>query len=31
MGEKLMLPEKYEQFREQLEHSLIPISVRELD
>lgn len=31
MGEKLMLPEKYEQFREQLEQSLIPIRVRELD
>ncbi|MFS0690641.1 ring-cleaving dioxygenase [Sporosarcina sp. 179-K 8C2 HS] len=31
MGEKLMLPVKYEQYREQLERRLIPIQVRELD
>ncbi|TCJ01725.1 ring-cleaving dioxygenase [Cytobacillus praedii] len=31
MGEKLMLPEQYEQYREQLERTLIPIEVRELD
>src|SRR5690625_99698 len=31
MGEKLMLPEQYEQYREQLEQKLIPIEVRELD
>jgi len=31
MGEKLMLPEQYEQYRERLEDSLIPIKVRELD
>ncbi|MBS4196671.1 ring-cleaving dioxygenase [Lederbergia citri] len=31
MGERLMLPEQYEQYREQLEHRLIPIKVRELD
>jgi glyoxalase family protein len=31
MGEKLKLPEQYEQYREQLEHSLIPIKVRNLD
>lgn len=31
MGEKLMLPQQYEQYREQLERSLIPIKVRELD
>lgn len=31
MGEQLMLPEQYEQYREQLESSLIPIHVRELD
>jgi len=31
MGERLMLPEQYEQYREQLEHRLIPIQVRELD
>jgi len=31
MGEKLMLPEQYEQYREQLEQRLIPIKVRELD
>ncbi|MBS4219983.1 ring-cleaving dioxygenase [Bacillus sp. FJAT-49711] len=31
MGEKLMLPVQYEQYREQLEHSLMPIHVRELD
>lgn len=31
MGEKLMLPPQYEHYREQLERSLIPIEVRELD
>lgn len=31
MGEKLMLPSQYEKYREQLERSLIPITVRELD
>lgn len=31
MGENLMLPEQYEQYREQLERTLIPIEVRELD
>lgn len=31
MGEKLMLPPQYEQYREQLKRSLIPIQVRELD
>lgn len=31
MGEKLMLPEQYEQNRASLEKSLIPIEVRELD
>ncbi|WP_102273873.1 ring-cleaving dioxygenase [Cytobacillus massiliigabonensis] len=31
MGDKLMLPEQYEQYREQLERTLIPIEVRELD
>ncbi|THE13150.1 ring-cleaving dioxygenase [Bacillus timonensis] len=31
MGEQLMLPVQYEQYREQLEHSLIPIQVKELD
>jgi glyoxalase family protein len=31
MGEQLMLPIQYEQYREQLERSLIPIQVRELD
>ncbi|WP_077620276.1 ring-cleaving dioxygenase [Bacillus sinesaloumensis] len=31
MGEQLMLPAQYEQHREQLEHSLIPIKVRSLD
>lgn len=31
MGEKLMLPEQYEQYRAQLERSLIPIKVRQLD
>jgi glyoxalase family protein len=31
MGEKLMLPSQYEQYREQLNRRLIPISVRELD
>jgi glyoxalase family protein len=31
MGEQLMLPAQYEQYREQLEHSLIPIKVRKLD
>jgi glyoxalase family protein len=30
MGEKLMLPSQYEQYREQLNRRLIPISVREL-
>ncbi len=31
MGEKLMLPAQYEQYREQLERSLIPLTVRKLD
>lgn len=31
MGRKLMLPEQYEPYREQLERSLIPINVQELD
>ncbi|MGG0655476.1 ring-cleaving dioxygenase [Rummeliibacillus pycnus] len=31
MGEKLMLPVQYEPFRKQLEQSLIPIEVKELD
>lgn len=31
MGAELKLPEQYEQYREQLERSLIPIEVRELD
>ncbi|WP_010284903.1 ring-cleaving dioxygenase [Bacillus timonensis] len=31
MGEQLMLPVQYEQYREQLERSLIPIKVRKLD
>ncbi|MFJ8261205.1 ring-cleaving dioxygenase [Rummeliibacillus sp. NPDC094406] len=31
MGEKLMLPAQYEPFRKQLEQSLIPIKVKELD
>lgn len=31
MGEQLMLPVQYEQYREQLERSLIPIKVRSLD
>ena len=31
MGEHLMLPEQYEQHREKLEQSLIPIQVRNLD
>lgn len=31
MGEQLMLPAQYEQFREQLERRLIPITVREPD
>ncbi|MEH7342940.1 ring-cleaving dioxygenase [Bacillus sp. JJ1532] len=31
MGEQLMLPAQYEQYREQLERSLIPIKVRELN
>lgn len=31
MGEKLMLPNQYEQYREQLERRLIPIDVRNLD
>lgn len=31
LGEKLMLPSQYEQYREQLERRLIPIDVRNLD
>lgn len=31
MGEKLMLPKQYEQYRGQLERTLIPIEVRELE
>lgn len=31
MGEKLMLPVQYEQYREQLERRLIPIRIKELD
>ncbi|MGM7721381.1 ring-cleaving dioxygenase [Metabacillus sp. Hm71] len=31
MGEKLMLPEQYEQFRGQIEQSLLPFEVRELN
>ncbi|MED4206782.1 ring-cleaving dioxygenase [Neobacillus mesonae] len=31
MGEKLMLPERYEQYRGQIERGLIPIKVRTLD
>lgn len=31
MGEKLMLPPQYEQYREQLNERLIPIEVKELD
>ncbi|WP_121612683.1 ring-cleaving dioxygenase [Mesobacillus foraminis] len=31
MGEKLMLPDQYEPHREQLERSLLPFEVRELD
>ncbi|MDC3418024.1 ring-cleaving dioxygenase [Aquibacillus salsiterrae] len=31
MGEQLMLPVQYEQYREQLENRLIPIKVKELD
>ncbi len=31
MGEGFMLPPQYEIYREQLERSLIPIQVRELD
>ncbi|WP_096269541.1 ring-cleaving dioxygenase [Paucisalibacillus globulus] len=31
MGKNLMLPEQYEQYRERLNNSLIPIKVRELD
>jgi glyoxalase family protein len=31
MGERLMLPAQYEQYREQLERRLIPIQVREID
>lgn len=31
MGKKLMLPAQYEHLREQLEHTLIPIEVKELD
>ena len=31
MGEKLMLPPQYEKNREQLESTLIPFEVREID
>ena len=31
MGENLMLPAQYEKNREQLESSLIPFEVREID
>ena len=31
MGEKLMLPEQYEAHRDQLERTLIPVEVREVD
>lgn len=31
MGEKLMLPEQYEQFRGQIKQSLLPFEVRELE
>lgn len=31
MGKELKLPAQYEQFRERLEHSLIPIEIRSLD
>jgi glyoxalase family protein len=31
MGEKLMLPNQYEQYREQIERQLLPFKVRELD
>ncbi|MCV9886641.1 ring-cleaving dioxygenase [Metabacillus halosaccharovorans] len=31
MGEKLMLPHQYEQYRERIEQGLIPIKVRELN
>ncbi|HLR71337.1 MAG TPA: ring-cleaving dioxygenase [Pseudogracilibacillus sp.] len=31
MGEKLMLPSQYEEYRERLEKSLIPITVREVE
>ncbi|VEF46881.1 glyoxalase/bleomycin resistance protein [Bacillus freudenreichii] len=31
MGEKLMLPQQYEMYRQRLEESLIPIKVRELN
>ncbi|RLL46569.1 ring-cleaving dioxygenase [Oceanobacillus piezotolerans] len=31
MGQNLKLPEQYEQYRDQLNHELIPIEVRELD
>ena len=31
MGEKLMLPEQYEDMRNRIERKLIPIEVRELD
>lgn len=31
LGESLMLPERYEQYRDQLERRLIPITVRPLD
>jgi glyoxalase family protein len=31
MGDKLMLPEQYEQFRGQIERSLLKFEVRELE
>jgi glyoxalase family protein len=31
MGENLMLPEQYEQFRGQIKQSLLPFEVRELE
>ncbi|WP_068677302.1 ring-cleaving dioxygenase [Oceanobacillus sp. Castelsardo] len=31
LGEQLMLPEQFEQYREQLKNSLIPIKVREIE
>jgi glyoxalase family protein len=31
MGEKLMLPAKYEKYRKELENSLTPIEVKELE